>query len=85
MVPTAAGRLHTLLSAVMGEVEPQGGHLDPMGKKVSLQIKDTTAAQRRYFTVNMSKAERSLHVTESIVKVDHLWLILRTVNSHMLS
>lgn len=71
MVPSAVGHLHTLPLAVMMEDEPRG-HLDLVGKRVSPQVKDTAAAQKRYFTVNMSEAERSLHVTESIVKADRL-------------
>lgn len=68
MAPGTAGHLHTLLLAVLMEDEP---HLDPVGKKVSLQRRDT-AALKRHFTVHMPKAERSLHVTESIVKAGHL-------------
>lgn len=69
MVPSTVDHLHILLLAVMMEDEP---HLDPTGKKVSLQIKDITATLKRHFTVNMSEAERNLHVTESIVKAGHL-------------
>lgn len=68
MVPSTVGHLHILLLAVMMEDKPR---LDPAGKKVSLQRKDTTATLKRHFIVNMSKAERSFHVTESIVKADH--------------
>lgn len=69
MAPGTAGHLHTLLLAVTMEDEP---HLDPAEKKVSFQIKDTAAALKRHLTVHMPKAERSLHVTGSIVKADHL-------------
>lgn len=69
MVPSTVSHLHILLLAVMMEDEPC---LDPTGKKVSLHIKDIAATLKRHFTVNMSEAERNPHVTESIVKVDHL-------------
>lgn len=69
MVPHAVGPLHILRLAVMMDEELQ---LDPVGKEVSLQIRDTTATLKRHFTVNMSEAERGLHVTENIVKAGHL-------------
>lgn len=69
MVPSTVGPLHILLLAVMMEDEPR---LDPTGKKVSLQIKDIAVTLKRHVTVNMSEAERNPHVTESIVKADHL-------------
>lgn len=69
MVPHAVGPLHILRLAVMMDEELQ---LDPVGKEVSLQIRDTAATLKRHFAVNMSEAERGLHVTENIVKADHL-------------
>lgn len=62
---------HTLLLAVMMEDEPRE-NLDPMGKKITPQIKGTAAALKRHFVINMSEAETSLHVIESTVKAGHL-------------
>lgn len=64
-------RLHILLLAVMMEDEPRE-NVDPVGKKITLQIKGTAAALKRHFAINMSKAETSLHVRESIAKAGHL-------------
>lgn len=63
--------LLTLLLAVMMGDEPRE-NLDPVGKKITLQIKGTAAALKRHFVINMSKAEKSLHVRESIAKAGHL-------------
>lgn len=63
--------LHILLLAVMMEDEPRE-NVDPVGKKITLQIKGTAAALKRHFAVNMPKAETSLHVRESIAKAGHL-------------
>lgn len=43
---------HTLLLAVMMEDVPRE-NLDPMGKRVTLQIRGTAAALRRDFAINM--------------------------------
>jgi hypothetical protein len=55
----------------MMEDEPRG-NLDPVRKKVTLQIKGTTAPLKRHFVVNMSKVETRLHVTESTAKAGRL-------------
>lgn len=71
MDPGALGHPRTLPLAVRMEDEPRG-HLEPVGKKVSHQVKDTAAALESHFTVSMQKAEGSLHVTEDTVRADRL-------------
>lgn len=71
IVHRSVDHLRTLLLAVMMKDEPRG-NLDPVGKKIVLQIKGTAAALKRHFAVNMSKVERSLHVSESIAKAGRL-------------
>lgn len=55
----------------MMEDEPRE-NLDPMGKKITLQVKGTAAVLKRHFAISTSKAETSLHVRESIAKAGHL-------------
>lgn len=62
--------LHTLLIAVMMEDEPKGS-LDPVGKKIAFQVKNTAVALRRYAAEN-TEAEINLQVRESTVKAYHL-------------
>lgn len=61
IIHSVVDHLHILLLAVMMEGEVRGD-LDPVGKKTVFHIKNTAAALKRHFTVNMSKVETGLHV-----------------------